>query len=287
MTQQPSTSRGRRGLAANLICVLLSVAALMTAMGTAKATAVTGPVTKARAIGASHTTAKLRDPRRNVAPSPDYLDNCAANGSNNRTCLRQALAAINAARADEGIRPMVLPINYAHMSIVRQTFVVTNLERIARGLRPIKGLTSRLNANARHAANSQEDPSLVGSVMSLLGVRSYGSVWAGDFGPLSSDYDWMYNDGYSAAGSVNLDCRTPSSSGCWGHRHVILGQYSGLRTLIAGVGSSDAAGSSLAEIVVGSVHSSFHYVYTWKQALSYGAAGHKVTAATTNVAAGA
>jgi hypothetical protein len=114
--------------------------------------------------------------------------------------------------------------------------------------------------------------------MALLGIREYASIWAGDFGPLASDYDWMYNDGYSASGSINLDCQSPGSSGCWGHRHCILEKFSGLPTLIAGVGTTDAAGSSIAEIFVGSTHRSFNYVYTWARALAHGADGHPVAA---------
>ncbi len=30
----------------------------------------------------------------------------------------------------------------------------------------------------------------------------------------------MYDDGY---GGENIDCRTATASGCWGHRHNILG----------------------------------------------------------------
>jgi hypothetical protein len=226
----------------------------------------------------SHNAAKLRDPRRNVSAVPDYTAQCANNGPNSKQCIGQSLQAINNARAAEGVRPMVLPRNYARMSIVRQTFVVTNLERVDRGLRPIKGLTARMNNTAHNAAAAERDPTLLGAVMALLGIREYASIWAGDFGPLASDYDWMYNDGYSASGSINLDCQSPGSSGCWGHRHCILEKFSGLPTLIAGVGTTDAAGSSIAEIFVGSTHRSFNYVYTWARALAHGADGHPVAA---------
>lgn len=279
MTQQLSTGNRSRASALIVACVLLSLAAFVTATGSSASASFVRPQVKAVAASAvNHSTAKLRDPRRNVVASPSYIDFCAVHGPNSKTCMDRALSAINNARAAEGVRPMVLPVNFSHMSIPRQTFVVTNLERVDRGLRPIKGLTSRLNANARHAAVKNTDPTLIGSVMALLGVHEYGSVWAGDFGPLASDFDWMYNDGYSAEGSINLDCNTPSSAGCWGHRHVILDTYSGMPTLMGGVGTTDSVGSSLAQIFVGSAKSSFSYVYTWKQALAYGAAGHKVTA---------
>ncbi|MGN6474691.1 MAG: hypothetical protein ACTHK4_13725 [Mycobacteriales bacterium] len=246
-------------------------------MSAAKAT--TKPHVKALfSRSTHHTNAKLRDPRRNVAPAPNYLNQCSTAGPDNATCIQQALAAIDNARAAEGVGPMILPKNYRHMSIRRQTFVVTNLERVDRGLRPIKGLTAKLNANATHAAVVRQDPTLLNAVMILLGIRTYDSIWAGDFGPLASDYDWMYNDGYSSQGSINIDCTAPSSEGCWGHRHAILDPFTGLPTLLAGSGSSDRVGSSIAEIFVGSTHHSFHMGFTWNQALAHGADGHKVTA---------
>jgi hypothetical protein len=282
MTQRLQTLRTNPRQLLTIALVLLSLTGFLAASSTWNSVAAAPrPTTTALGMGAAvhHTSAALRDPRRNVSASPEYLDFCATNGSNNATCVNRALQAINNARAAEGIGPMILPANFLHLSIPRQTFVVTNLERVDRGLRPFKGMTAKLNSNAHHAASVNADPSLLSTVMSLLGIRTYGSIWAGDFGPLASDYDWMYNDGYSNNGSVNLDCRTPSSSGCWGHRHVILGTYSSMRSLAAGAGTSKPAGFSIAEIFVGSTHATFNYVYTWKQALANGAAGHKITAA--------
>ncbi|HVT22146.1 MAG TPA: hypothetical protein VHE57_12250 [Mycobacteriales bacterium] len=280
MTQDLPAPWRDRALALTPAVVLLVLAALLSTLAAPSAAAASAPQVKAHAATAKHAgTAKLRDPRRNVDASPYYLDACAVHGPNAKSCLQRALSAINNARAAEGVRPMVLPKNYKKLSIARQTFVVTNLERVDRGLRPIKGLTKKLNASAHHAAKVRADPTLIGAVMALLGVRQYGSIWAGDYGPLASDFDWMYNDGYSPEGSVNLDCRTPSSRGCWGHRHVILDAYSGLRTLAGGVGAVGSLGGSIAQIFVGSVKRSFDYVYTWKQARAHGAGGHKVTAA--------
>jgi hypothetical protein len=120
---------------------------------------------------------------------------------------------------------------------------------------------------------------LIGALLSLLGIREYASIWAGDFGPLASDYDWMYNDGYAGSGSINIDCRTPGESGCWGHRNAILGLFSGLSHLIAGAGSSSATGSSLAEVLAGTSTRAPSYTYTWTDALAHGANGHKTAVA--------
>jgi hypothetical protein len=222
--------------------------------------------------------AKLRDPQTNVVAAPDYLNFCAFDGPKSSSCLKRALKAINNAHAAEGIRKMILPNNFNQLTISQQTFVITNLERVTRGLRPVVGMTASLNRNAHRAAATKTDPTLIGALLRLLGVREYASIWAGDFGPLASDFDWMYNDGYDPNGSVNLDCRRPRASGCWGHRHAILNPFRGLPHLIAGVGSTNRGGS-IAEVLVGALSRVPALTFTWKQALAHGANGHKVTAA--------
>jgi hypothetical protein len=62
--------------------------------------------------------------------------------------------------------------------------------------------------------------------------------------PLGADYAWMYDDG---AGGSNLDCRTGTSRGCWGHRDNILNRFgghascSGASVLAMGAGHAAAA----------------------------------------------
>jgi hypothetical protein len=109
------------------------------------------------------------------------------------------------------------------------------------------------------------------SLLQALGVSEYGSIWAGDFGPLASDYDWMYNDGYSADGSINLACATPSASGCWGHRDNILGTYSYQPTLLAGAGTASPPGASIAEVMTGGRGSPPAFTYSWREAKRHGA----------------
>jgi hypothetical protein len=259
------------------VALVASLAAVVTSTP-AVARASAPQLVRAAAHGVSKPD-KLRDPSANLSAAPDYLDFCAVNGPRNATCVKRALKAINNAHAAEGIRKMILPSDYAQLTTAEQTFVITDLERVARGLRPFVGLTARLNQNAHHAAVVRDDPTLLGAILSLLGVREYGSIWAGDFGPLASDFDWMYNDGYSSDGSVNLDCTRPGQSGCWGHRHVILGLYSGLPHLLAGGGTAKPAGASIAEVLCGTVGHVPALTYSWKDALAFGANGHKVTAA--------
>ena len=73
---------------------------------------------------------------------------------------------------------------------------------------------------------------------------SFGSNWAGGLpSVLEADFAWMYDDG---PGSGNVDCRSEGSSGCWGHRHDILGLY---RAPV--VMGAAARGASITEVFVG------------------------------------
>ncbi|HVS68752.1 MAG TPA: hypothetical protein VHE56_09385 [Mycobacteriales bacterium] len=215
-------------------------------------------------------------PKRNLAPHPDYLPVCATQGWRSAVCTRMALAAIRYARAHEGVRrpAMVLPRNYRKLTVAEQTFVVTDLERVARGLRPFAGLTTTLNTASHTAAVMRVDPTPVISLLRRLGVYQYGSNWAGDFGPLASDYDWMYNDGYSAQDGINIACLAPGANGCWGHRDNILGTYGHLPTLLAGAGTGSPAGESIAEVMTGGRGAAPHFTYTWRQAKRHGANAH-------------
>jgi hypothetical protein len=199
---------------------------------------------------------------------------CATNWRGGK-CTRLALAAIERAMAAEGVkRPnLTLPRNYSHLTVAEQTFVINDLERVARGLRPFAGLTRPLNLLSHTAAVARTDPEPVMSLLRRLSIFEYGSNWAGDFGPLASDFDWMYNDGYATDG-INLACLTPRSSGCWGHRDNILGTYQNLPSLLAGAGTASPAGASIAVIMSGS-RSTPQFTYTWREAKRHGAGAHR------------
>jgi hypothetical protein len=264
----PSAARGRGAiLAASLLAALVPGIGLATAH----------PVS----LGVAHLpNAAATDSHklRNIAPDPDYFTLCATKGYNDPSCIKEVLAAIKHAREVEHVKhaAMVLPRNYTNLTVPEQTFVITNLERVDRGLRPFEGISSALDSVAKASAALRVDASLPTSLLKTLRVNSYGSNWAGDIGPLSADYDWMYNDGYSAHHGINLACATPSAPGCWGHRRNILWPYSDQR-LLAGAGSSKPAGSSISEILAGASGAAPKFEYTWKQALRHGADGHRAT----------
>jgi hypothetical protein len=154
-------------------------------------------------------------------------------------CTSAVLAAIDAARAREGVRPMQLAAGWSTLSATRQLFLVADLERVDRGLVPASGLAPSLNRRAWDGARGNTDPSL-----EPMHGNWAGSNWAGGFGSvLEADFEWMYNDG---PGSPNIDCASAGQSGCWGHRDNILAPYQAPLAMGAAVD-----GVSMAELFVG------------------------------------
>ncbi len=164
----------------------------------------------------------------NVIANPNYFTSCLPRGYDNSVeCADAVLAAINNARAQEGISAMVLPANFLSLSPAEQLFVVINLERTARGLPPASATTTQLNSAAQVGAETNSDPQISNATF------SWGSDWAwGEPNALATDYVWMYDDGF---GSPNIACASPNSAGCWGHRKNILVNF-GARPTYAGVG---------------------------------------------------
>jgi hypothetical protein len=182
------------------------------------------------------------DPSANRPLSRSTLINCSYDASSS-SCINSALADINAARAAEGVPAMVLPNNFASMTVPVQLLNLANLERVDRGLAPILGLSAALNQDAQNAAAQDADP---------MPTHFYGDMatsnWAGgDASSLEADFEWMYDDGM---GSGNLDCTSSDQSGCWGHRHDILWHFSAPIAMGAGYGSGQY-GPSLTELFVG------------------------------------
>src|SRR3954469_9005743 len=101
-------------------------------------------------VQAAH--AATGDPAQNVLPSPAYWTTCAPQGRASQTCTDLILAAINHARSLEGVAPMVLPGNFGSLTPAQQTFVVSNLERVDRGLAPVAGMVDSLDQLATEAA---------------------------------------------------------------------------------------------------------------------------------------
>jgi hypothetical protein len=187
-------------------------------------------------------SASSGDPAANRPLSDATLSSCEFNPSGS-VCISSALADINAAHAAEHVPAMVLPSNFASMSVPVQLLNIANLERIERGLTPILGLSARLDQDAQAAAAQDRDP---------MATHFYGDMmtsnWAGgDRSALEADFEWMYNDGL---GSGNLDCTRSNASGCWGHRHDILWHFASPIAMGAGYGTGQY-GPSMTELFVG------------------------------------
>lgn len=165
--------------------------------------------------------------------APKGLHRCSPSGAISASCLRGALKDFKRARAREGLAPMTLPSNFAHLSIPAQLMVLANLDRVDRGRRPVAGLSSSLQTYAQSAATRGGDPAFPSW------TREGGSNWASTASSLWSEFLWMYDDG---AGAGNIDCPKPSASGCYGHRRNILATYH--RTILMGAGSSARGGAT-------------------------------------------
>ena len=207
------------------------------------------PVTKTPPLSISN-------PSANIAPSPNFLASgqctfvsgvwsCAnpcvvgsATGiswpgyTNGVACTNYVLAAINNARAVEGVRPMALPSNWFSLTTPEQLFVIADLERTARGLPPYVGINAALSADAQHAAATNSDPSIAAGFSmanDAQGSPGFGGAWAGGYTVLAADYIWMYDDawGGSAAKTSNIACTSAGGAGCWAHRDELLGSDPG------------------------------------------------------------
>jgi hypothetical protein len=229
-----------------------------------------GTLQPLRAIPSSESDTGISNPATNIDPAPDYTRICAPNGlDNSATCLGAVLAAVNHAHALEGIRPMVLPANYGHLSVPNQLFVAVNLERVDRGLAPFVGLSTALNHNAQVGANDANDPPDPGRAYALDDAE-----WAGgSSNGLDAVYGWMYDDGYD---SGNLDCVRRDASGCWGHRKGILDDFGSGANLVMGAAvnttgdthSGDNGGTSMAVTLAVAIAPVRSFTYRWSQVVA-------------------
>ncbi len=266
------TSPGDKGgssLAATFAATSSRDAAYSYSWREAQAAMAAGTLRPLRSIPSTESDSGIPDPRTNVLPVPDYTRVCSSGLDDSPACIDAALAAINHAHALEGIRPMVLPSGFAHMSVADQLFVVVNLERVDRGLSPFGGLTTALNENAQRGADIASDPPDPGQEYVLDDAE-----WAGgSSNGLDADYGWMYDDGFD---SGNLDCLHRGAPGCWGHRKGILDDFGSGANLVMGAAVNsrgdthrgDSGGTSMAVTLAVADAPARSFTYGWAQTLA-------------------
>lgn len=187
--------------------------------------------------------AATSDPATSTSPSPATFEACGG-APDSVGCISSALSDIDAARAAEGVRPMELPADFASFDVPLQLLVVTDLERVDRGLAPVEGLAGDLDSAAASAAAADQDP-----MLKHFNGTELASNWAGGISStLLADFVWMYDDG---PGSGNLDCKQAGDSGCWGHRRNILYQYDNPVAMGAGYAAHTSYGPSITELFIG------------------------------------
>jgi hypothetical protein len=257
-----------RRLAVSLGAVALTGAALI-GSGTAVAgAAVAGGTASAGAAATPQVHKGIvppKNPKRSLAPSPNFLGRpSCARGGDGRRCNTIVLRAITHARKVlEKMGAMHFSLAaYEKLTRNEQLFVTVNLERAARGMRPVTELTRSLNRVAQIGANADADPPLNQVPRTLPGGGhpvGLGGNWAGGWdNALGADYGWMYFDG---PGADNGDCTKTNHSGCWGHRDNILGRFvtasacgGGRNETVMGAGHvtrGKAFGDSETELLVG------------------------------------
>jgi hypothetical protein len=234
-------------------------------MGTAGRGAVAALLVCGLALPAAGAAAPL-DPPANI-PLPRLPAACGGD-PRGASCEQATIGALDAARAKLGLGPYLLPTGFVSLSPARQWLVLSDLDRLSYSLPPISGLSLTLDAVARQGARANEDPDPLALLHDIHTVQplGYASNWAGgQANALLAYYGWMYDDGY---GGPNLDCTSPTASGCWGHREDVLSFRQGQIAMGAAV-VRDAR--SYALTIVDTSAPYFHIAYTWAQAQARGA----------------
>lgn len=199
------------------------------------------------------------DNPNNIQPSAALQSDCYQD-SNTTACDDAALAAIDSARAYEGVGPMVLPTNFSNLTAPEQLLVVTDLERVDRGEAPYLALSPLLDSYASVGAIDDSDPP------SPPGTTSK-TLWLGGstFSALYDDFYWMYDDG---PGGTNIDCTAPGQSGCWGHRDAILYQWGSSPVLVgADVATDTGYPDSVGEVYA--ADEGYATDFSWSQEIPY------------------
>jgi hypothetical protein len=206
--------------------------------------------------------ARAADPPANI-PLGSWPPACSQESS--AECQQWLLSRLDAARATLGLSAYQLPAAFLTLPADKQIFILADLDRGAYGYTTISGLNAALDEAAAAGVRNGTDPlpPLVESPW-----NGFGSDWAST-GPLLAYYLWMYDDGYPGP---NIDCSSPGASGCWGHRHVILGEGLPLpQPEVVGIATAQNGAARGGTALIVSSHPGAATYYRWAQAQSEGA----------------
>jgi hypothetical protein len=205
------------------------------------------------------------NPPENI-PLGSEPSSCATESS--LECEQWTVGRLNAAHKDLGLPAYALPSSFYGLSADRQLLVLADLDRVDYRITPIYGLNTNLTEAAQLGVREKGDPRPPSAGGPWQG---FGSDWAST-GALIAYYLWMYDDGY---GSGNRDCTSPTASGCWGHRRVILGEAVSLpNPQLMGAATGTAARNAGSALIISSNGGTSSY-YTWADAEKEGAGGEQ------------
>ena len=231
------------------------------------------------AAATANASTTVPNPAANIPAGP--LPRACASAPRGMLCIAGVLGALDHARAQLGFGPYLVPSDFASLSGPQQLLILCNLDRVAYGLPPIDGLSPVLDTVAAAGVSSDSDPD-PSQLLASLSSFGWSSNWAGAY-PNAPEayYAWMYYDGWGGHQTSNLDCTSPTASGCWGHREDVLAfPQQGMLSMGASV-SRDAHGQiGYAMTLVWTPVSNWtRLTYSWADAQADGAGAARAATA--------
>jgi hypothetical protein len=222
-------------------------------------------------LGVTASASAAPNPAANIPAGP--LPRACATAPKGPSCVNGMVRTLDRARAQLGLGPYLVPADFAALPGEEQLLILCNLDRLAYGLPPIDGLSPALGAVAQVGVTNDADPD-PSALLTSFSTYGWSSNWAGAFGNApEAYYAWMYYDGWGGNQTSNLDCTSPTASGCWGHRVDVLA-FAQQGTLSMGAAvARDAHGQiGYAMTLVWTPASAWTtYTYTWAAAQADGA----------------
>lgn len=237
--------------------------------------------------------------QNNIPANPNFSSVCLADGGNSNACTVATVQALDNARQQVGLGPIMLPTNWNQLTQQEQLFVLVDIARVDRGITPISGLNAQMDQNAQLSIPNGEPPlNYIGSLNGgteldagdgLFSVASF-FVNSSNTGlnstqvltPLMAIYEIMYNNATIDPNYGILASTVNTGYSHWHARAMLLNNapfdVTSQSPLVAGAGYGNdtfegapypkTLNFSFSQVVGGPPPS---YIYTWQQALAAGA----------------